>query len=322
MHVVRAFEHPQVAHPHGDVDPLDDLATVEAELMLADLESAERRLESADQSRPRRRQSGGRGAALLEQAIAELSAGRPAPALAGLLTSKPALIVANVGEGDVLPEALAARGALAVCARDEAELAELEPGDAHAMRAELGIEEGALEQVVREAYRLLGLITFFTAVGGTEIRARSLPQGSTAHEAAGRVHTDMQRGFVRAEVIPWDELIEAGSFAAAREAGACAPRAATTSSPTATWSPSSSRRRAEAVPLQIGQNLLRRLGDLLPRVPQHDVARGAQLEVATAIVLLPRECAVRKVAVQLDDDLLLAPHRIDEPTRDPDVDVG
>ena len=87
------------------------------------------------------------------------------------------------------------------------------------MRAELGIAEGALEQVVREAYRLLGLITFFTAVGGNEIRARSLAQGSTALDAAGRVHTDMQRGFVRAEVIPWNELIDAGSFAAARDAG-------------------------------------------------------------------------------------------------------
>ena len=87
------------------------------------------------------------------------------------------------------------------------------------MRAELGIAEGALEQIVREAYRLLGLITFFTAVGGNEIRARSLPESSTAHDAAGRVHTDMQRGFVRAEVIPWQELIEAGSFAAARETG-------------------------------------------------------------------------------------------------------
>ncbi len=219
VHVVRTFEHPQVAHPHGAVDPLDDLATVEAELMLADLESAERRLESATKAA----RSGDKEALaerdLWEHAVAELSAGRPAPREAGLLTSKPALIVANVGEGEQLPDALAARGALAVCARDEAELGELDPHDAALMRAELGIAEGALEQVVRESYRLLGLITFFTAVGGNEIRARSLPAGSTAHAAAGRVHTDMQRGFVRAEVIPWRELIEAGSFAAARDAG-------------------------------------------------------------------------------------------------------
>jgi GTP-binding protein YchF len=219
VHVVRAFEHPQVAHPHGEVDPAGDLATVEAELMLADLESAERRIETATKGA-----RGGDKEAIaerdvLERAIAELSAGRPAPREAGLLTSKPVLVVANVGEGDAIPAALTERGAVAVVARDEAELAEMDDMEAAAMRAELGIDEGALELIVREAYRLLGLITFFTAVGGAEIRARSLPEGSTAHEAAGRVHTDMQRGFVRAEVIGWDELIEAGSFAAAREAG-------------------------------------------------------------------------------------------------------
>ena len=87
------------------------------------------------------------------------------------------------------------------------------------MRAELSLERGALESLVREAHRLLGLITFFTAVGGTEIRARSLPRGSTAYDAAGAVHTDMQRGFVKAEVIGWNDLVEAGSFAAARDAG-------------------------------------------------------------------------------------------------------
>jgi GTP-binding protein YchF len=219
VHVVRTFEHPQVAHPHGAVDPIGDLATVETELMLADLESAERRLESATKAA----RSGDKDAiaerGMWERAIAELSAGRPAPPEADLLSSKPTLIVANVGEGDAVPEALTARGTLAVCARDEAELAELDPAEAAAMRMELGIAEGALEQIVREAYRLLGLITFFTAVGGNEIRARSLRQGSTALEAAGRVHTDMQRGFVRAEVIPWRDLIEAGSFAAARDAG-------------------------------------------------------------------------------------------------------
>ena len=219
VHVVRTFEHPQVAHPYGTVDPAEDLATVEAELMLADLESAERRLEGAIKAA----RSGDREAIaereLWELSVAELSAGRPAPAAAGLLTSKPALVVVNVGEGQQPPASVAARGALAVCARDEAELAELDPAEAGAMRAELGLAGGALEEVVHAAYGLLGLITFFTAVGGNEIRARSLPRGSSAHEAAGRVHTDMQRGFVRAEVIGWQELLEAGSFASARDAG-------------------------------------------------------------------------------------------------------
>jgi GTP-binding protein YchF len=219
VHVVRAFEHPQVAHPHGAVEPLDDLATVETELILADLESAERRLESATKAA----RSGDREAVaereIWEGAVTALSAGRPAPPEAALLTSKPALIVANIGEGEAPPAMLAERGAVAVCARDEAELAELDPEEAVAMRAELGIAEGALEQIVRAAYEQLGLITFFTAVGGTEVRARSLLRGGTALDAAGRVHTDMQRGFVRAEVIPWQELVDAGSFAAARESG-------------------------------------------------------------------------------------------------------
>jgi ribosome-binding ATPase len=219
VHVVRAFEHPQLAHPHGEVDAADDLSTVEAELLLADLASAERRLESAVKSARSGDKAEIAERELWERTVAELSAGRAAPAEADLLTSKPAVVVANVGEGEEMSAPLAARGALAVCARDEAELAELDPGEARAMRAELGIGGGALEQVVREAYRALGLITFYTAVGGTEIRARSLAQGGTAHEAAGRVHTDMQKGFVRAEVIGWQDLVEAGSFAAARDTG-------------------------------------------------------------------------------------------------------
>jgi hypothetical protein len=219
VHVVRAFDHPQVAHPHGEVDPSQDLAAIETELLLADLETAERRLESATKAA-----RGNDRVAIAqrdgwEQAVAALSAGRPAPAEASLLTSKPTLIVANVGEAGDVPPVLAERGAIGVCARDEAELAELEPAEAEAMRADLGLEQGALETLVREVHRLLGLITFFTAVGGNEIRARSLPRGATAYDAAGAVHTDMQRGFVRAEVIGWEDLVAAGSLAAAREAG-------------------------------------------------------------------------------------------------------
>ena len=219
VHLVRAFEHPQVAHPHGQVDPVEDLTAIETELLLADLESAERRLEASTKAA----RSGDRAAIAerdaWERTVAELAAGRPAPPQAGLLTSKPTLLVANVAEGAGIPLALAARGAIAVCARDEAELVELEPEEAEAMRAELGLERGALESLVGEIYRLLGLVTFFTAVGDNEIRARSLRRGSTAYDAAGRVHTDMQRGFVRAEVVGWEDLVEAGSFAAAREAG-------------------------------------------------------------------------------------------------------
>jgi GTP-binding protein YchF len=219
LHVVRCFEHSQVAHPHGSVDPVADLEVVETELLLADLESAERRLADAE-----RRAGGGEREARAEaqtwRAIAEgLRAGGRAPADAGLLTSKPTLVVANVGEGEPLRAELSARGAVAVCALDEAELGELEPEEASQMRAELGIDTGALEAVVLAAYSLLDLVTFFTAVGGNEVRARSLTSGGTASEAAGKVHTDMQKGFIRAEAIGWEELVSAGSFAAAREQG-------------------------------------------------------------------------------------------------------
>jgi ribosome-binding ATPase len=219
LHVVRCFEHSQVAHPHGRIDPVADIDTVETELLLADLESAERRLAEAA-----RRAGGGvrearAEAELWEQVVEELRAGRPAPAEAGLITSKPSLVVANVGEGESAPSTLGGRDPVAVCALDEAELRELEPDEAAAMRSELGLDSGALEEVVRAAYELLGLVTFFTAVGGTEVRARSLERGSTAVEAAGKIHTDMERGFVRAEVIGWRELVEAGSLARARERG-------------------------------------------------------------------------------------------------------
>jgi ribosome-binding ATPase len=217
LHVVRAFDNAQVAHPHGELDAAADLEAVEAELLLADLESAERRLESAEKAARSNDRAAIREAELWRAVVAGLQQGRPAPPEADLLTSKPMLVVANVGEGEALPPALAERGAVAVCARDEAELVELDPEEARAMRSELGLESGALEQIVRAAYELLGLITFFTAVGGTEVRARSLRRGATAQEAAGRVHTDMQRGFVRAEVIGWRDLVETGSFARARE---------------------------------------------------------------------------------------------------------
>ena len=217
LHVVRSFENAQVAHPHGKLDPRADLETVEAELLLADLETAERRLEAGEKAARSNEKEAVREAELWRRVVAELQEGRAAPTEAGLLSSKPSLVVANVGEGEELPAALAERGAIGVCARDEAELTELDPGEAATMRAELGLETGALEEVVRAAYELLGLITFFTAVGGTEVRARSLRRGASALAAAGRVHTDMQQGFVRAEVIPWADLVEAGSFAGARE---------------------------------------------------------------------------------------------------------
>ena len=237
-HVVRAHSDEGVPHPEGAVDPLRDIEIVDAELRAADLETARRRLEAvAKQSH-----SGDRAAlaelAWLEAVVAALEHGEPArsvaapdaatgaPGLLQALTSKPVLYVANVDEGETgVPDAVAARagatgaGSIAVSARVESELGELERAEAAEMREGLGLSEPGLERLVRAAYELLGLITFFTAHEGVEARARSLPRGSTAWEAAGRVHTEIQAGFVRAEVIAWDELVEAGGYAAARERG-------------------------------------------------------------------------------------------------------
>jgi GTP-binding protein YchF len=238
LHVVRVHDDPQVVHPEGRVDPLADLETVETELLYADLEQAERRLERVS------RQAKGLGAeAVAEQrwlqALVEaLGHGRPArvvppppeapDSLRNLqpLTAKPVLYVANVAEGDGgAPAPLADRaaregaGVLEVSARLEAELAELEPEEAAVMREELGGVESGLERVVRGAFELLDLGSFFTAGAEKEARAHAVPRGTTAWEAAGKIHTDIQRGFVRAEVVAWDELVRRDGYAGAREAG-------------------------------------------------------------------------------------------------------
>ena len=240
-HVVRCHATEGVPHPDGRIDPVADAEAIEAELLLADLEGAERRLE-----RVSKQAKGGDKEAIaerdwLEQVREALAAGRPArsvevpeeaaegPRQLAALTSKPVLIVANVEEGAIeVPPELAAHaesigaGTVAVSARIEAELAELEEAEAAEMRQELGFEQGlgsGLERLVHAAYALLGLITFYTADTGKEATARSLPRGGTAYEAAGKVHTDIQAGFVRAEVLRAEELIDAGGYIAAQERG-------------------------------------------------------------------------------------------------------
>jgi GTP-binding protein YchF len=238
VHVVRAHGDEGVVHPEGRVDPLADIETIEAELVLADLEQAERRLERV----ARQARSGDRVAVAEEEwlraVIGELQAGRPArgvavpdeaPAAArelGSLTAKPVLFVANVDEGsDEVPAAVAthaqAQGAraVAVSSRIEAELGELDDEDAAAMREELGVSESGLERVVREAFALLELIAFFTAGEAKPAQSWHLRRGLTAWHAAGEIHSDIQRGFVRAEVIGWRDLLDAGGYAGARERG-------------------------------------------------------------------------------------------------------
>jgi hypothetical protein len=238
VHVVRSHGDESVVHPEGRVDPLKDIETVETELVLADLDQAERRIE-----RVSKQARGGDRAAIAEEAwlqrvIEALGAGRlartvPVPEDApnaarelGSLTAKPVLFVANVDEGsDVLPAEIAAHaaaqgaGAVAVSSRIESELAELDEEDATAMRTELGVSESGLEVVVREAFALLGLIAFFTAGEAKPAQSWHLRRGLTAWHAAGEIHSDIQKGFVRAEVIGWRELIDAGGYAGAREHG-------------------------------------------------------------------------------------------------------
>lgn len=234
-HVVRCFEDSNVVHVAGEVDPAADIETIETELMLADLGTLERRHE-----RLRRSAKGdAEDAALLkvvEAVMAKLQDGVPArrsgievPASLGLLTAKPVIYVCNVGEDDVVSgnahvetvRAVAAReGAevVIVSARIEEELAQLEPEEQKAFLADMGLERSGLERLITTGYSTLGLITFFTA-GEKEVRAWTVRRGAKAPQAAGEIHSDFERGFIRAEVIAWDELVAAGSVAAARAKG-------------------------------------------------------------------------------------------------------
>ena len=238
VHVVRCHRDANVIHPEGEVDPLRDIETIETELIYADLEQAERR-----HSRVVRDARGGDRAAVAEEAwlrqvIEALQAGRPARTVAPPadapdamrnlwpLTGKPVLFVANVDEGDteVPPEVAAhaeasAAGAVAVSSRLEAELRELDDEEGLALREEMGLPESGLQRVVRGAFALLDLMAFFTAGEAKPAQSWHLRRGLTAWHAAGAIHSDIQRGFVRAEVIGWDALVESGGYAAARDRG-------------------------------------------------------------------------------------------------------
>jgi ribosome-binding ATPase len=237
-HVVRCHADSGVPHPDGRVDPLADIETIETELVLSDFEQVERRL-----PRVARQAKSGDVEAIAEQAWLEaareaLAAGRPARTVPlpddapdaarnlQALTTKPILYVANVDEGDADPPAAVAEhaaaigaGVVAVSARIEGELAELDPAEAEEMRESYGVEGSGLARLVRAAYDLLELITFFTAGEGKEAVARPLPRGATALEAAGTIHTEIQEAFVKAEAIGWRELVECGGYAPARDRG-------------------------------------------------------------------------------------------------------
>jgi GTP-binding protein YchF len=236
-HVVRCFEDENVVHVHAGVDPEGDIETIDTELLLADLASVERRLE-----RVGRTAKGGdvklrAEATELEGLRDHLSGGRPAraypdsgtlaEAMSTLITAKPTLYVANVDEESVAEgnryssqvEKHAAREgteAVRISAKLEAEIVELPEDEAAEYLAMLGVETTGFREFVRCAYRLLGLLTFFSA-SEKESRAWTVREGSTVRQAAGRIHTDMERGFIAAEVGDWQDIVNAGSWARARE---------------------------------------------------------------------------------------------------------
>jgi GTP-binding protein YchF len=240
VHVVRAFADPEIVHPDGSVDPVRDMATVDLELILADHSLLERRLERLEKA-------GKRGASpeeerekrlLTEVLIPTLEAEKPLRAIAldadderrlrgfQLLSAKPMLVVLNVDEAAVAtpaPEAVRAAigpqsGLVVVSAPIESEIAQLDAAAQKDFLADLGLTEPSLDRLIRASYELLGVISFFT-VGEDEVRAWTIRRGAVAREAAGAIHSDIERGFIRAEIVPWDELLRQGSLAACQKHG-------------------------------------------------------------------------------------------------------
>jgi len=233
IHVVRCFEAHDVPHPAGSVNPARDVETMLGELILNDLVLVERKLERLAEER----RKGGSDKALIERQTAlfnrlreTLEAGTPLRAIElsaeeqrelssfGLLTRKPILTVFNLGEGQEAPPLALDHPSIALQGKLEMELAQLAPEDAALFMAEYGIQELGLSRVIRLSYELLHLQSFFT-VGEDEVRAWTVRRGATALEAAGVIHSDLQRGFVRAEVVSYEDLIALGSLAEARARG-------------------------------------------------------------------------------------------------------
>jgi len=239
-HVVRCFVDDDVVHVSGCIDPLADIEVINTELALADLETVERGLQRAEKASKAGDKEAIRLRELLKRMRDHLDAGHPARTLPmdpterlglrelHLITIKPLMYVANVAENgfkdnaylDVVERRAQAEGAdvVAVCAAIEAEIAQLEPDDRQAFLEELGLHEPGLDRVIRAAYHLLGLLTFFTA-GPKEVRAWTTHAGALAPQAAGEIHTDFEKGFIRAEVIGYDDFIACKGEPGAREAG-------------------------------------------------------------------------------------------------------
>jgi len=240
-YVLRCFEDDDVVHVEGRIDPIADAETIETELMLADLDSLERRVPILEKKIRGQDKEAKKTLTLLERALALLREGKPARLAAldederaefrtlGLLTVKPVLYVCNVDEASAATgnvhsarvEALAkaeGAGCVIISAKIEAELAELPSDERQAYLAELGLQEPGLNRLINEGYELLGLITYFTA-GPKEARAWTVPEGTRAPQAAGVIHTDFEKGFIRAETIAYDDYVALSGEARARDAG-------------------------------------------------------------------------------------------------------
>jgi len=243
-HVVRCFEDPNVTHVSGRVDPISDIEVINLELILADLETVERRYEKAGKAAKAGVKEAQVEYGLLTRLKEALEAGLPARSVAlesdeeakvlrdlHLITAKPVMYIANVAEEHVADpfavpyvarvKELADREnseVVPISAKIESELAEMPNEERDVFLADLGLTESGLDRVIKHGYHLLNLISFLTA-GETEARAWTIRRGTKAPQAAGEIHSDMERGFIRAEVVSYDDLVAAGSMAAAREAG-------------------------------------------------------------------------------------------------------
>lgn len=241
-HVVRCFDDENISHVAGGVDPISDIETINLELILADLEAVERRIDRVARMLKSKDKNAEIEHGLLTRLQAALADEKPARSVEiqddeqalmktiQLLTSKPVLYVANVSESEItntdntyvqaVRKLAAAEGAevVVISAQVEAEIAELEGEDKAMFLEELGISESGLDQLIRAAYKLLGLDTYFTA-GVQEVRAWTIRRGTKAPQAAGVIHTDFERGFIRAEVIHYEELLALGSMAEAKNKG-------------------------------------------------------------------------------------------------------
>ncbi|MCM1027443.1 MAG: redox-regulated ATPase YchF [Roseburia sp.] len=244
VHVVRCFEDSNVIHVDGSVNPLRDIETINLELIFSDLEVLERRLSKVSKA-ARMDKTCAKELALLERLKEHLESGRPAKTLEvtdeeelpllreyNLLTYKPVIYAANVGEEDLADDGVSnglvaevkkfAEGesseVFVICAQIEQEIAELEDDERAMFLEDLGLEESGLEKLIRASYRTLGLMSFLTA-GEDETRAWTIKIGTKAPQAAGKIHSDFERGFIKAEVVNYRDLLEQGSLAAAREKG-------------------------------------------------------------------------------------------------------